>query len=485
MVRKDGTVVLNNFQQGAAESPHLGFGRMQCVDLDSKGVAKIQKRTKLKYTTVGLPLAIVRDLNGNEFVGTESGYLYKNGVVLDATLGKIYDLLVFKNYLLVFRETVIDTYGPLDNAGVAYFMNWKTGLTSSYHHKAIADPDNDVFVGNAGYVAKITGFTAGAVGVAPTATFTATEKTLPSGHFVRSLAMKGIFLAIGTQGGLGYTDFNQGLGNIYFWDRASSLFEDEFAQFNESGVHQILNIGNSLIVHAGIYGSVYEVNGVNFGEPKKINFNNFNNATTMGYPNAIGKIGREIVLGTSTNSDAYPTASTHGVWALNTGAASLRNIISTDNYGTNQILKVGAILALNSDIYRSILIGWQDGTTYGVDEIDTKMYDEYQTIIEGPLEHVGEYLNKVNFNQLEISLEKPLITGQKLLISYRRYLEDDWYPFGTYDTSNTDQDEMVIFDPTISTLDLTFVQLQVKMLQLTTVSYLYNIGLREVRLKKV
>ena len=484
MIKKDGTIVLKNFQVGAAESPYLGFGKMQCVDTVSlPGVARIQPRTTLKYSTTGLPMAIVRDLNGNEFVGTESGYLYKNGVAIQTGLTRVYDLLVFKNYLLIFRDTVIDAYGPLDNAGVAYFSNWKTGLTSGYFHKAVADPDNDVLIGNAGFIARITAFTAAAAGSPPTATFTAEEKTLPDGHFARAMAMKGIFLAIGTQGGRGYTDYNHGVGNIYFWDRASTLLEDQFAQFNEGGIHQILNIGNSLVVHAGIFGNVYQVNGVNFSDPKKINFNVVNNATTMGYPNAIGKIGKEIILGTSTDQDSFPSESTHGVWTLNQGAASLRNIISTDNYGASQDLKIGAIDTVNSDIRRSILIGWEDGSTYGVDEIDNRLYDEYQTKIEGPLENVGEYLNKAPYSQLEIYLGHPLVAGQTIRVSARKNLEEDYVVLGTYDTTNTDADQIAIFDPTVSVVDAIFVQLLIEMKQATTLSYLDNIDLIAVLLK--
>lgn len=485
MLQKDGTIILNNFQQAQAESPFIGYAKMQCVDLDTPGIVKIQPRTSLKYTTTGLPTAIVKDVSGNVYVGTDQGYLYKNGTVISSGLVRIYDLLVFKNYLFVFRDTVIDCYGPLDSFGVSYFSNWQTGLTTSYYHKAIADPDNDVFFGNGSSVGKITSFTAAAAGVAPTATMTLAEKDLPSGEYVRTLAMKGIFLAIGTQAGAGYLDVEHGVGNVYFWDRASTLFEDNFLQFNESGIHQILNVGNSLVIHAGIYGNVYESNGITLGTPKKINFNIESNATTLLYPNAIGQLGKEVLVGTSTGSDGFPSKSTHGVWTLNQGAAALRNIISTDGLGMSQNLVIGSLLILNSGINRGLLIGWRDGSSYGVDEIDIHLYDEYQTVIESEVHHIGEYLNKKPYNQLEISLAKPLISSQTIRVSYRANQTDDFTTLGTYTTSNTESGQVAILDSAISIIDSILVQLKVELKQATSSLYTDNIFLMEVKLKQI
>lgn len=485
MLQKDGTIVLNNFQQGQAESPYLGYAKMQCVDLlNTTGIAKIQPRTILKYSTNGLPTAMVRDVYGNEYVGTDTGYLYKNGAVLQSGLTRVYDLLIFKDYLLIFRDTVIDCYGLL-NSAPTYFSSWKTGLTTGFWHKAIADPDNDVFIANAGYVAKITGFVAGAPTVAPTATLTATEKTMPDGHYARTLAMKGIFLAIGTQMGGSYVGASQGNSAIYFWDRGSTLFEDNFLQFNEMGVNQILNIGNSLIIHAGVYGNVYESNGVTLGKPKKINFNTDTNATTLPHPNAICQIGQEILIGTSTNSDAFPSISTHGVWNINNGASSLRNIISTDGVGASQNLVIGSIFPVDSGSTRAILIGWRDGSSYGVDEIDLRLYDEYQTVIDSQIYHVGEYLNKKPYNQLEITLGEALLATQTIRVSYRTNLTDTFTVLGTYTTSNTDSGQVSIFDSTISIVDAVLLQVRVELKQSTSSTYLDNISLMEVKLKQI
>ena len=483
MLQKDGSIVLNNFQQGQAESPYIGYAKMQCVNLiDTQGVVKIQPRTVLKYATNGLPTAIVRDIYGNEYVGTDTGYLYKNGVVLQSGLTRVFDLLIFKGYLLIFRDTVIDCYGLL-NSAPTYFSSWKTGLTTGYWHKAIADPDNDIFITNAGSVAKITSFVAGIPTVAPTATLTVAEKDLPTGEYARTLAMKGIFLAIGTQAGSAYTDVEYGIGNIYFWDRGSTLFEDNFLQFNENGVHQILNIGNSLIVHAGTHGNIYETNGVSIGKPKKINFNIENNATTLPLPNAIAQIGDEILVGTSTNSDSFPSLSTHGVWTVNKGASSIRNIISTDGVGASQNLVIGSILTVDSGANKTILIGWRDGSSYGVDEIDLRLYDDYQTVIESQIYRVGEYLNKKPYSHLEILIGEPLVSGQTIRVSYRTNLTDSFTVLGTYTTSNTDSGQVVIMDSTISIVDAILLQLKVEMKQATTSTYLDNISLMEVRLR--
>ena len=484
MLQKDGSIVLNNFQQGQAESPYIGYAKIQCADLlSTQGVAKIGLKTTLKYSVAGLPTAIVRDIYGNEYVGTDNGYLYKNGSVLQSGLVRIYDLLVFKDYLLIFRDTVIDCYGLL-NTGSTYHSNWKTGLTSAYWHKAIADPDNDIFITNAGYVAKITSFVAGAAGVAPTATFTATEKTMPDGEFARTLAMKDIFLAIGTQTGGNYTGAQASPCNVYFWDRAATLFEDNFIHLDELGVNQIINVGSSLIIHAGIYGNVYETSGVNVGKPKKINFNIDGNATTLPYPNAISKLGTEIILGTSTGSDSFPSVSTHGVWTINNGASSLRNIISTDGVGASQNLVIGALLPVDTGVKKGLLIGWRDGSSYGVDEIDSnRLYDDYQTVIESQLYRVGDYLNKKSYSELEILLGEALTSTQTIRVSYRPNLTDSYTVLNTYTTSNSDSGLVAILDQTISIVDAILLQVKVELKQSTSATYLDNISLIEVKLK--
>lgn len=479
MLQKDGSIILNNFQLGQSESPYFGYAKMQNIELANiPGIAQIQRKLALSHSTDGLPLAIIRDNSsgGTQYVGTSAGTLYRNGSVLVSSLGIVYDLLIHKGYLLVFRDTAIDV---MDLSTLNYTSGWKTGLETGYYHKAVNDPDNDIYITNGPYIAKITSFAAGSP---PTATLTATEKTLPTGQYAQTLAMLGIYLGIGTQGGLTYTDVSKGIAQILFWDRASGLFEDGFINYAESGVLAMFNIGNSLLVAAGTSGNIYETNGVSADPIKTINFNTNKNSTAFVYPNAIARTDKEILIGTSTHEDGFPSKATHGVWSVKKGTAFLRNTISTGAVGEDQTLEIGAIYAHNSGVAKSIVVGWQDGSSYGVDEISpTLLYSTFPTIIESEMHIVGDALNGKTYGQLEYLVGRPLITGQTITVYYRTASDDDYtelYEFTAANTDGRNSQNTTVDVPTCETI-----QLRAELAQSDSVGFGNNIDLISLKLK--
>lgn len=475
---KDNGITIKNFHEGIATSPHVGFSKLQNLEIfEVPGIAKIKYRTVQKYSLDGLPVSIQKDINGNIYVLTSSGKVYKNGTLIITGLGASYDMKVWKNYLFITAQTQLHLYGPLDSLSAQSFSSWQSGLASGYNKPIIGGQDDILYVGNGNSVASVSNFAAAAAGVSPTGTWTADALTLPDGQFVRTLAELGRYLMVGTQGGSSEADISSvNVANIYPWDRSSTSFELPI-ELKEQGVNQMFAVNNLLFVHAGIYGNIYVTNGSSVQFLQKIPFNRAFATTLKPYPNAINYINSELLVGTSTGSDVYPNTSVHGIYSIKNQKLNFRTI-STTNVGQNQILYIGAILPTGQD---TILIGWQDGTSYGVDEVDFRAYEDFSAFLESPLYQVGTALSPRTFAHLEIRLSKPLIAEQQIRIKWRNSLDAEWTEIATLDTSNTEANELALYSPALIS-EATSIQLRVELTQPLNTSFGKNIELIEVRI---
>jgi hypothetical protein len=136
------------------------------------------------------------------------------------------------------------------------------------------------------------------------------------------------------------------------------------------------------------------------------------------------------------------TDTTYGVYAMSLTPADMgdgvqvkypvvmRNSISTGNTGQSQQLSIGFLYPTSAD---QLYIGWQDGTTYGVDVITSTVTSGYNTVIYSKYYNIGTNLKKHTFKRMEIFLSDPLLDGQSIRISYRENLGDTiWHTIGTY-----------------------------------------------------
>jgi len=111
----------------------------------------------------------------------------------------------------------------------------------------------------------------------------------------------------------------------------------------------------------------------------------------------------------------------------------LSNFATTGNDGTISALKVGALLPTSRD---TILAGWQDTTTYGIDQTTTTTrVASYGGYFESVLYQVGTYLNKRQFTKMEFYLAKELAASEGIQVKYRINLTDTWTTLGTYTTT--------------------------------------------------
>lgn len=486
MITKDGNIQIINPQKGMGDSPYVGYGRMQNVEINQvPGVVKMKYRSVLKYSTVGLPTAIVRDSYGNEYVGTDQGYLYVNGVAFQTALGIVYDLKVWQNYLIISKQSTLDAYGPLNSGSPYYASNWQTGLASGYFHKlapVLPTGGAIMYVGNGNNVATITSFVTGTAGTPPTATWNGSAITLAFGEFTQTLGVLGRYLLIGTQGGGSFKDVTRlNLANVYPYDLGTLTLGIPM-QFNENGINQIFVDNNIAYVHAGIYGNIYRTNGSSKEFYKKIPYNKVFGTAIFPYPNAINYINSELLVGTSTLNDTFPgSLSTQAVYSIKDGNKALSyRTISTLNIGSDQNLLIGAVLPISQD---NMLIGWQDGSSYGVDQIDSTLFDSFSAFVECPVEIVAEPQNNATFDDIIVYLSQPLVAGQSIRLRWRDGLSSSWNTIGTLTSASAKVGATAVYCKSLINNTNT-VQVEYAMKQATPAVFGNNINVLGIKILK-
>jgi hypothetical protein len=448
MIQKDGSILITaeNLLKGQGSSPYSGMGKIVNLDLfSSPGAIKLQNKTVLSFSTLSLPIAIKRG-GGFTFTGCLGGQLYRDGSLLTTGVSTtIFDLLVVGQYLIIARPTALDLYGPFGTSP-SYTANWKTGLTSGFWHKLIFAPDKNVYVTDsdsptgAGTMAKleISSLTATSI----SATLTPDSLILPSGRYGRTLAMAGKYILIGTQGGSSYTDFgSEKIAEVYPWDYASgATYVEDPVSLNENGILQMFGNNNLAYMVAGLKGKVYECDSVSYRRIKKLSLTSTPSTLdiTNFYPNAISLFDDELLIGSSKGS--YTTLGEanvrHGVYGISLSEgypAVLRNGISTGSFGTTSQVNIGVIAQLGSQTFQ---IGWQDGTSYGVDLVDaTQVYTNFTGLFETPLLKIAELGKKKQYEQLLFQFGRDLSASasQKIRFRYREALDDEYTAFGSDD----------------------------------------------------
>lgn len=344
----------------------------------------------------------------------------------------------FKVGSKIYANGETHTVTMIQNDSVMYTDNWVANFSGTYQFDS-------------------------SFGASPTASFNSIALQLPNGVYARSMCEYGTYLVVGTQQGSSAYDFQYGFGNLYYWDRTSPTFDGQPQIFYESGIHQIIQVNGNLYIHAGIYGDVYQTNRSSLTLIRQLPYNYLHQATLFPYLNAIQKMGNELVIGTSTLTDTFPSKSHHGVWSMPlplsgyqtqflNGTVYLKNTPSTGNHGANQALQIGAICATNSasssGVYKYMLFGWSDGTNYGVDEIVANLYSNSSSVIETPLYSVGSPTNRITYNKVEYTLGQPLNAGESLSLYYRKSLSDTYVQIGTaFTTANTPSGEVSMSIP--------------------------------------
>lgn len=436
MATKDGSITISAPREGTAQSPHVGFAEVRNLDIYSvPGVAKLNNiLVKKSSTTVTAQVwwivqnpaltseYFALDANGVVYTSTDSGGTWSS---LSDRGGTGQGLCIWEGYLFVAETTTIDVYGPLASSP-AWTNDWKTIDSDALWHPMVVSKNDGKLYGGAGrYVFSIEELTTFDPSSAPTYTFTQQALDLPANYRIKCLAELGNNLMCGTWQGTNVYDIR--VADIFPWDRSSVSFGQP-VQLAEYGVHAMLNTGNSLVVLAGINGTIFRCDGVNAYPIGQLPQDLSGGKYLEFYPGSICNYKNKVFLGVGQGgSTAIPSM---GVYSLfQTGRGNILNLehtISTLSDGSTNPLKPTALLPVTRD---TLLVGWRDNTSYGIDLTTATSYaytTDYAGYVESPLYVVGSNQAKRPFSEIEFCLAKELASGEGLKIEYRFNLTDSW-----------------------------------------------------------
>ncbi len=442
--------------------PIMGFGLIQNAEVfENKGLVTSKKGLVVSSKTVNaVPIAYVTDIYGNTYHATSittSGTLYKNtSTILASSLGSIYDIKIYKDYLWVryasSTTSYLGAYGPLSSGSAQWFPTISSSFTSGYWGQLVVGQDDYLYSTNGNYIARIHVDSSGTVGVAPTITGSNTSLTaldLPDGQYATCLTEYGTKLAIGTA-------TTNGGGRVYTWNRqAGTLGNPGLADlpvvFNESGVSQLFSYANKLYVTAGRNGNVYISDGTNFRKLAQIPFNNSQPFVSY-YPNAIAisSKGNLLVGNVSTNG-----VTESGVWEITDNGEVVQAYTLSTGKTSSSNIGVGFISLNTSD--NAVNVGWFKGATQGID-VDTDTYATFY--VESPLVRVGAFNSKKTFQYIQFTLANLLTTSQTISISYRKNTTDTYTTIGTW--SFTTLGAVQSFEDVAGINDCEFLQIKIE-----------------------
>jgi hypothetical protein len=356
--------------------------------------------------------------------GTQSG-VHK---VLCTTNASGNGMVVWKDYLVVARDAKIDTYGPLSGSPTWKF-NWQSIDTDSDWHPMIPSKNDDKVYGGAGKyvfsIAENSGQTF-APGTSATYTFTAQALDLPASYKIKCLEELGNNLMSGTWQGTTINAIR--VADIFPWDRSSASFGQPIS-LNEYGVHALLNNGNSLIVLAGIDGTIFKSNGATAWPIAQLPQDLSGGKYIEYYPGSIVNYKKKVFFGTGWVAGATAVPGM-GIYSLNQTSRgnilNLEHLVSTLNDGTTNALQVSALLPITSN---TLLAGWRDDTSYGIDLSSATSFaygTDYSGYFDSPLYEIGNEKVKAKPMNLEIHLGRPLRTDEGIKVSYRNSLANSF-----------------------------------------------------------
>lgn len=439
---------------GIAQSPHVGFADVRNLDVFSfpgvailnnllakKSGSTVTNRVNWMVKNPATPAEIYAlDTAGVVYKSTDSGATWAvlSGNTTTSAHGN--GLAIFKNYLFVARDALLDVCGDGTATGITA-ANWTNGWKSIdsdvlWHPMLISKNDNKLYGGAGKYVYsldEVSGQTF-APGNSATYTFTSQALDLPPNYRIKCIEELGNNLVLGTWQGTNVYDLR--IADIFPWDRSASSFGQPIT-LNEFGTHALLNTGNSLIILAGLDGLVYTSDGVSASPIGQIPLSI---ADISGgkyiefFPGAICNFRKRVYFGVSSGGSATTIAGM-GVYSLTrTSKGNIlihEHTISTGSDGDGEILNIGSLLPITRD---ELLVSWRDASSYGIDKTTNTSYTtSYGGYFDAFLYRTGRSDQLHKFQELEINLVRPLRTNEGVRVAYRDDLTDSFTTLITWD----------------------------------------------------
>lgn len=449
----DKPLVIEAPRTGIAQSPHVGYADVRNLDIFSiPSVARLNTIvTKKSSTTVTAfinwavrhpidPTQIYAlDSAGTVYKSTDTGATWAVLSGTSSTNAHGNGLAIWKNYLFVARDTNLDVCGDGTSSGIIaanWTLGWKTIDSDVLWHPMITSRNDAKLYGGAGrYVFSLDEATTFAPGTGASYTWTAQALDLPSSYRIKCIEELGNNLLLGTWQGTNIYDIR--LADIFPWDRASVSFGQPI-HIEDYGVHAMRNIDNSIIVLAGINGTIRKCDGVNAYIIGQIPTDLSGGKYLEFYPSSICSFKNKVFFGVGNGGST--AIGGQGVYSLEqTGRGNiltLEHLNSQLTDGSAASVKISALIPITRD---TILSAFRSNTTYGIDLSDSTSYaytTDYSGYFDSPLYQVGTIYNPKSFAQIEFQLAKKLATGEGIQLSYRNNINDSFTTIGSYTYTN-------------------------------------------------
>lgn len=363
-------------------------------------------------------------------------YLITGNTLTNATGNGI---AVWKNYLIVFRNHEIDTWGSLlsarssrvwytlSTASAGYVCNQSTGTSGTHKIKIMSNDilyfaDRDVTTGTP-YIGSISEIPTYTFAPATTGTYNFTNSALdlPKYEYITDLAEYGnLMISTVTE-------------KIYPWDTISDSFNDPIIS-PEVGVNSMTVVNNLLYFTVAKTGNIYFTQGTSNCQ-KVVDLPVYLTHTDIMNVDVNYMIPYCNGLLFTVNEQGGSTYSINAVWYydLDLKALNIKNQYSTGSYSTTTS---GALFTSGGTPY---LAGWNISTTsWGVDGNHLTYLQRctgYTGYVESGIYQIGTSLYPTNLSRISFELAKPLTAGQGIKLEQRQTLADSYTTIGTYDYS--------------------------------------------------
>lgn len=436
-------LTISSPSSGIASSPHVGYGAVVNLDIHSiPGIAQLNNLLEKKSSTTVTALIqwIVKnpatpseiyalDNGGTVYKSTDSGATW---AVLAGNTGGGHGngLAIWKNYLFVARDAFLDVCGDGTATGITagnWSNSWKAIDSDVLWHPMKVSLNDGMLYGGAGkYVFSLSELTTFAPGSGATFTYTQQALDLPPSYRIKCLEEHGNNLMAGTW--FGTNVYDNRIADIFPWDRSSPSFGQPIS-INENGVHALLNIGGILYCLIGITGKVYVCDGVGYALIGQIPANLYGGSYLLPFPGALVNFKERPFFGVSYGSGNIAGMGVYSILRSYTGNVLTQEFqISEGVDGSTNPLQIGALLPLNQD---TLLIGWRNNATFGIDKSNNALRQTSGYFIS-PFYQVGTNLEKRTFEQLDELLAQALATGQSVTVSYRNDLSASFTDIATF-----------------------------------------------------
>jgi len=316
---------------------------------------------------------------------------------------------------------VTTTSNALETADFVTYFQFLT--TNTAWHPIETMLDFQVF-GNGRYVAKW-----------DTETYNPNRITLPAQYNIRCFAFWHEFIAFGTYVGLDLDDFD--LGRIFFWDGIQDTY-NFYIDVPEGAINSMLSARGILYVFAGYQGDLLAYQGgdtaVKIKRIPKITAN----ASTGVFPGAMTMWRTLLHFGAS--GEGTTTLVEKGAYSWGSLNKNITDSLSYDypistGTRTGANVKVGMVVPVEN----KLLIGWQDGASYGVDVVNPAGNPFTSGTVETLIQKDGYIWRDQTVNKLRLDI-LPLATGESATIKLKINRETLWQELASANVSTVFDD---------------------------------------------